>query len=121
MTLLGEIEPFSDPLSAGSSSAGVGDAGVEEGVQPVPASSSPASYAANTGDASRFEITLLDDLIVDLVDGVLRDAEIAVGARRGRRQRILEDAGGGLQLWSITGDVDAASGHASSISVSWMR
>jgi len=63
-------------------------------------------FDAETSETSRFQVTLLDDLIVDLVDGIT-DAEIAI-ALEAVGGSVLEDAGGGLQLWSISGDVEVA-------------
>ena len=95
MTLLGDIEPLLDPLSAGSSGAGVGVTAVEDGGQPNPDSPSPDPYAANTGEALGFRITLMDDLIVDVADGVSDEALAAALEAVGGS--ILEGAGQGVQ------------------------
>lgn len=109
MTVSGDTEPGLNPTQSGLDGGETGIAATGDD-SPADGGSSPAPLTATDpsiiSESDRFRVTLLDDLVVDLAEGVT-DAEIAF-ALEAVGGSVLEDAGGGLQLWSITGDAELA-------------
>lgn len=92
--------------------AGTGVETSPAGVSPDDGATAPLSLV---DEALGFKITFLDDLIINVADGISEDALAAALEAVGGS--ILEGAGQGVQLWSVSGDADAAAATLADLGV----
>ena len=92
--------------------AGTGVETSPAGVSPDDGGTAPLSLV---DEALGFKITFLDDLIINVADGISEDALAAALEAVGGS--ILEGAGQGVQLWSVSGDADAAAATLADLGV----